>query len=132
VELPRPYPRPDRDTAAYWEAQRGHVLKFQRCSDCGEFRFPVTPMCPACRSFDFEWTSTSGRGTVYSYTVVHHQTHPAFAVPYAIVLVDLEDGPRVVAQLRSHDDKQASIGMPVRLEWEDLPEQPLPVFVPEA
>jgi predicted GIY-YIG superfamily endonuclease/uncharacterized OB-fold protein len=130
-ELPRPYPRPDRETAPYWEAQRAHKLKFQRCSDCGEFRFPVSPMCPACRSFNFEWTASSGRGAIYSYTVVHHQTHPAFSVPYTIVLVELEDGPRVVAQLRQSDGKPVSIGIPVALEWEDHPEQPLPVFVLE-
>jgi uncharacterized protein len=131
-QLPRPHPRPDRDTSPYWEAQRAHELKFQRCSDCGESRFPVTPTCPACRSFDFEWTSSSGRGTVYSYTVVHHQTHPAFGVPYTIVLVELEDGPRMVAQLRAPDEESVGIGMHVRVDWEDHPEQPLPVFVPHS
>jgi uncharacterized OB-fold protein len=69
---------------------------------------------------------------VYSYTVVHHQTHPAFTVPYTIVVVELEDGPRAVAQFRAPDSKPVAIGMPVRVEWEDHPEQPLPVFVPDA
>ena len=131
MELPRPYPRPDRDTAPYWEAQRRHELRYQRCSDCGESRFPITPVCPACRSFEFEWTSSSGRGTIYSYTVVHHQTHPAFAVPYTIVLVEMEEGPRVVAQLRDPSRMLVRIGTRVSLDWEDHPEQPLPVFVPE-
>ena len=131
-QLPQPYPRPDRDTAPFWDAQRGHELKFQRCSDCGEFRFPITPICPACLSFVFDWAASSGRGTVYSCTVVHHQTHPAFSVPYTIVLVELEDGPRFIAQFRAPDRKPVSIGMSVRLGWEDHPEQALPVFVPEA
>jgi len=131
-QLSRPYPRPDRDTLPFWEAQRGHELKFQRCSDCGGFRFPITPICPACQSFAFEWSASSGRGTVYSYTVVHHQTHPAFSVPYTIVLVELEDGPRFIAQFRAADGKPVRIDMPVNLEWEDHPHQPLPVFVPEA
>src|SRR6266508_184717 len=100
------------------------------CPDCGAFRYPLTLLCPACRSFDFEWVASSGRGTVYSYTVVHHQTHPAFAVPYTIVLAEMEEGPRVVAQLRAPEGTAVSIGMPVRVEWEDHPEQPLPVFVP--
>ena len=130
--LARPYPRPDRDSAPFWEAQRGHVLKFQRCSDCGEFRFPITPICPACQSFAFHWTASSGRGTVYSYSVVHHQTHPAFSVPYTIVLVELQDGPRFIAQFRAADGKPVSIDMPVNLEWEDYPDQALPVFVPEV
>ncbi len=131
-EASRPYPRPDRDSAPFWEAQRRHELRFRRCTDCGAFRYPLTLLCPACRSFDFEWVASSGRGTVYSYTVVHHQTHPAFAVPYTIVLVQMEEGPRVVAQLRAPERTTVSIGMPVRVEWEDHPEQPLPVFVPVA
>jgi hypothetical protein len=129
MELPRPYPRPDRDTAPFWEAQRNHELRLQRCSGCGAFRFPVTPLCPDCRSFDFEWALCSGRGTVYSYTVVQHQTHPAFPVPYTILLVEMEEGPRMVAQLRASDGSVVGIGMPVRVEWEDHPQQPLPVFV---
>jgi uncharacterized protein len=129
MELPRPYPRPDRDTTPFWEAQRHHELRLQRCSDCGAFRFPVAPLCPECRSFDFEWALCSGRGTVYSYTTVQHQTHPAFAVPYTILLVEMEEGPRMVAQLRASDGSVVGIGMPVRVEWEDHPQQPLPVFV---
>ena len=130
MEAPRPYPRPDRDSAPFWEAQRRHELRFRRCADCGAFRYPLTLLCPACRSFDFEWVASSGRGTVYSYTIVHHQTHPAFAVPYTIVLAEMEEGPRVVAQLRAPEGTAVGIGIPVRVEWEDYPEQPLPVFVP--
>ena len=129
MELPRPYPRPDRDTAPFWEAQRNHELRLQRCFGCGAFRFPATPLCPDCRSFEFEWALCSGRGTVYSYTVVQHQTHPAFPVPYTMLLVELEEGPRVVAQLRAPDATAVSVGMPVRVEWDDHPQQSLPVFV---
>ena len=128
TELPRPYPRPDRDTAPFWEAQRDHELRLQRCSVCASFRFPVTPICPQCHSFDFEWALCSGRGIVYSYTVVHHQTHPAFPVPYTIVLVELEEGPRLIGQLRGPAD-HLSIGAQVTIDWEDSPDQPLPVWL---
>ena len=128
TELPRPYPRPDRDTARFWEAQRHHELSLQRCADCASFRFPVTPICPRCHSFEFEWAVCSGRGTVYSYTVVHHQTHPAFPVPYTIVLVELEEGPRLIGQLRGPADR-LSIGAQVSIDWEDAPDQPLPVWL---
>jgi uncharacterized protein len=130
MEVPRPYPRPDRDTTPYWEAQRNHELRLQRCSDCASFRFPVTPLCPRCHSFEFEWAPCSGRGNVYSYTVVHHQTHPAFPVPYTIVLVELEEGPRLIGQLRGPAD-QLSIGAHVSIDWEDAPKQPLPVWLIE-
>lgn len=128
----RPYPRPDRDSAPFWEGQRRHELLFRRCTECGSFRYPMTLLCLACRSFEFEWAASAGRGTVYSYSVVHHQTHPAFAVPYTIVLVEMEEGPRIVARLRASEGTAVSIGMPVRVEWEDLPEQPLLVFMPDG
>jgi uncharacterized OB-fold protein len=132
MELARPYPRPDRDTAPFWEAQRNHELRLQRCSGCGTFRFPVTPLCPACRSFDFDWAPCSGRGTIYSYTVVHHQTHPAFPVPYTIVLVELEEGPRLIGQLHGAPGAAISIDALARVEWEDVPNQPLPVWIVEG
>lgn len=131
AEVPRPYPQPDRDTAPFWEAQNRHELRFQRCSRCRAVRYPVGPLCPECRSFDFDWITSSGRGTVYSYTVVHHQTHPAFATPYTVLLVEMEEGPRVVSQLRAAERAAFGIGSRVRLEWEDHAHQSLPVFVLE-
>ena len=128
AELPRPFPYRDRDSATFWEAQDQHELKFQKCSRCGTVRYPIGPLCPDCRSFDFEWITSSGRGTIYSYTVVRHQTHPAFAVPYTIVLAQMEEGPRLIAQLRAPEEARVAIGAPVRVEWEDLPQQSLPVF----
>jgi uncharacterized OB-fold protein len=92
----------------------------------------VTPLCPECRSFESEWAPCSGRGTVYSYTIVQHQTHPAFAVPYAVLLVALEEGPRLIAQLRGGPETSIAIGARVHVEWEDAPDQPLPVFVVDS
>ena len=128
----RPWPLPNRDTAPFWEAQNRHELAFQRCAKCAHIRYPVGPTCPECLSFDFEWLKSSGRGTVYSYTVVHHQTHPAFPPPYTVVLAEMEEGPRVIAQLRSADGVRPEIGGRVRVEWEDGPNQALPVFVLEG
>lgn len=129
AEVPRPFPHRDRDTAPFWEAQDQHELKFQQCSQCGHIRYLVGPLCPECRSFEYEWVASSGKGTIHSYTVVRHQTHPAFPVPYTIVLVEMEEGPRVIAQLRAAEDAAFDIGAPVHAEWEDLPKQTLPVFV---
>lgn len=129
AEAARPFPQPDRDTAPYWAAQKRHELVFQRCARCQTVRYPVGPLCPRCRSFEFDWTRSSGRGTVYSYTVVHHQTHPAFPTPYTVLLVEMEEGPRVVAQLRAKDGARIEIGSRVKVEWEDDPRQSLPVFV---
>ncbi len=130
-EFPRPSPLPDRDTAPFWEAQNNHELKFQRCTGCQTVRYPVGPLCPECHSFDFGWITSSGRGRIYSYTVVRHQTHPAFAPPYTVLLVEMEEGPRIVAQLRASEDAPFDIDTPVHIEWEDHPNQSLPVFVPD-
>ena len=128
-ELPRPVPRGDRDTTPFWDAQAEHRLSFQKCSKCSQIRYPIGPMCPACHSLDFEWVESTGKGTIYSYTVVHHQTHPAFKVPYTVALVEMEEGPRVVAELRGDGAASPEIGKAVRVEWVDHPKQPLPVFV---
>jgi hypothetical protein len=140
AEVVRPWPLPDRDTAPFWEAQNRHELAFQRCAKCAHVRYPVGPTCPECLSFDFEWVVSSGRGKVYSYTVVHHQTHPAFPAPYTVVLAEMEEGPRVIAQLRpdgrpsgrAADGVRPEIGARVHIEWEDGPHQALPVFVLEG
>lgn len=131
MEVVRPYPHRDRDTAPFWEAQDNHELRFQKCASCGYVRYPIGPLCPECHSFEFEWALSSGRGTVYSYTVVRHQTHPAFPAPYTVLLVEMAEGPRVIAQLRAPEDTPVEIGAPVRVEWEDGPHQSLPVFVLE-
>jgi len=132
MQLPRPYPQPDRDTAPFWEAQNRHELKLQKCTGCGHVRYPVGPLCPECRSFDFEWAASRGRGAIYSYTVVRHQTHPAFPVPYTVVLVAMEEGPRIIAKLRAPEETRIEIGASVHIEWEDGPHQSLPVFVLDA
>ncbi len=126
--VPRPFPLPDRDTAPFWDAASRRELVFQHCAACRTVRYPIGPLCPECLSFDFEWMPSSGRGTVYSFTVVHHQTHPAFPAPYTVLLVEMEEGPRLVAQLRGAE--RAGIGDRVRIEWDDTGRQPLPVFVP--
>ena len=129
ANIPRPFPQPDRDTTPFWEAQSNHELRFQRCLGCQTVRYPVGPLCPECHSFEFEWITSAGRGKVYSFTIVQHQTHPAFPVPYTVLLVAMEEGPRIVAQLRAAEDAAFDIDTPVHIEWEDHPNQPLPVFV---
>jgi uncharacterized protein len=129
ADLPRPFPSADRDTREFWAAQNAHELNFQRCSQCAHVRYLVGPLCPECRSFVFEWIASSGSGVIYSHTVVRHQTHPAFPVPYVIALVEMEEGPRLIAQLRVDDGTTFVIGDRVRVEWEDHPQQSLPVFV---
>jgi uncharacterized OB-fold protein len=87
-----------------------------------------------CHSADLAWIPASGRGQVYTYTVVYHATHAAMAdkVPYICALIQLEEGPRVLTNLRKCTEEEAHIGMPVRLTFEPLTDEiSLPQFEPD-
>ena len=93
-----------------------YLLQGTVCSDCGQYSFPPVMVCAACRGRNQEPHRFSGRGTVYSYTVMY-QSPVQFEsyIPYVVALIDLEEGPRVTAQLNdvAHDDVE--IGMPVEM-----------------
>lgn len=129
---PRPLPEPDRETAPFWAAMNEGRLAFQQCVACDTIRYPVGPLCPNCHTFETRWVTSSGNGSVFSYTVVRHQTHPSFPVPYTILVVEMEEGPRVVARLEAAEGMPVYIGMPVRVDFEDAGGQMLPIFRPVA
>jgi uncharacterized OB-fold protein len=127
--LPRPVL--EIDTAPYWEACRRHELRMQRCLNCGTHRFPPRALCFQCGSFETEWALMSGRGKVYSWVVPHHPVHPAAVsmVPYAVVLVQLVEGPRMPSHLVDVPWQEIKADMPVELVWEDVDEElTLPKF----
>jgi uncharacterized OB-fold protein len=90
----RPLPLPTLDTAPFYEAAQRGELRFQRCSDCGVWRHYPRPACPECQGRAYEWALASGRGEVYTWTIVHPPTLPAFEseLPYNVVDVLLEEG----------------------------------------
>ncbi|MEV8558151.1 OB-fold domain-containing protein [Streptomyces sp. NPDC051917] len=99
-------PVTDTDGAPFWEYAARGELRVQACGDCHEPRFPPRPCCPHCRSFASEWRLTSGRGRIWSYVVPHPPLLPDYAeqAPYNVVLVELEDCPRIrlVGNLVAH------------------------------
>jgi len=119
----------------FWEAARRHELVVQRCRGCGTPRFPARDICSRCLSREAEWAPVSGRGTVFSYTVMHQVYHPAFAaeVPYAVIVVELEEGARLLSNLVGCPVGDIAPGMPVEAVFEDVtPEVTLPKFRPRA
>jgi len=128
----RPLPVPTDDSAPYWEAMNRHELLLQRCRDCQHVTYPPGPMCTACQSFELEHFVSSGKGHVYSWTVVQHMGHPAFDPPYAVLLVEVEEGPRIIAQLlapNSNEWEQLEVGTPVRITWDESePKQTFAAF----
>jgi uncharacterized OB-fold protein len=113
---PRPLPQPNRDNAPFHEAARRGELRFQRCGDCGRFRHYPRPLCPDCLSRRYSWETVSGRGTVYTWTIVRGPTLPAFEaeLPYNVVDVLLEEGIHFVSQVLDCPAEEIRAGMPVR------------------
>jgi uncharacterized OB-fold protein len=131
----KPLPPLTTEMAPFWEAARRHTLVVQRCRDCGAHRFPARDICSRCLSRQAEWVPVSGRGTIFSYAIMHQVYHPAFAaeVPYAVVVVELEEGARLVSNVVGCAAGELKIGLPVEVVFEDVTaEVTLPKFKPRA
>jgi uncharacterized OB-fold protein len=129
--MDRPLPVIDADTAPFWAAARERKLLLQRCRSCGEHVFYPRSICPHCHQLELDWVEVSGRGRIYSYTVARRPAGPAFVdeVPYVLVLVDLDEGPRMLSNLRVSDVDSVRIGQRVQADFEPVSEEiTLPVF----
>ena len=110
----RPLPRPDNISKVYWEAAaRGEVL-FQECPRCGNRQWYPRAACIACGA-DPGWATSSGRGTVHTYTVVHQNLAEPWRnmTPYVVAMVELEEGPRVMTNITGCDPGEVYVGMSV-------------------
>ncbi len=118
----RPLPVPDRDSAPFWEACREHRLVAQRCQACDQLRFPPSPVCHHCRSWEFTWSELSGEATVYSWVVVHHPVLETFVpeVPFVVALVEVAPGVRMPTRLRGVDPGRVQAGMRVAVVFNDV------------
>ncbi|WP_323177951.1 OB-fold domain-containing protein [Streptomyces sp. NBC_00083] len=125
----RPRPVVNRDNAGFWAGVAEHRLLIQRCTDCAEPRFPWLPGCHACGSARWEAEEASGEGTVFSFVVMYHPPFPAFDPPYAVGLIELAEGVRMISNVVGVPADEVRIGMPVRLEFTRVDaELELPLF----
>jgi uncharacterized OB-fold protein len=135
----RPYPRfdlptPDRDTAPFWDGCREHKLLLQVCGACGSWFHYPRPFCPRCWSTEVEWREASGRGTVYTYSIVHQNDLPPWPtkVPYVAAVVELEEGPRMMTNLVDCDHDAVRVGLPVEVLFQERTEDvTVAVFRPQ-
>jgi len=126
----RPTPVVTDDNEGWWVAAAEGRLVVQRCTGCGAVHHPPRPMCPECHSLELEWIDAAGTGTVYSYALLHHPQHPAFEYPVPAVLVDLDEGVRVLSNMVDVDPHAIAIGMRVEVTFAPAGELAVPVFRP--
>jgi uncharacterized OB-fold protein len=127
--------------AGFWEGCARGELLVQACGSCGTWRMPPRPMCPVCRSTEVRWDQTSGRGTIWSFSVPHPPLLPAYSAlaPYNVIVVALEENPaiRFVGNLLASaqgaineiDPATIRIGEPVRVVFQQFEDVSLPRWV---
>lgn len=126
-----PLPTPTRLSAPHWEGCRTGELRVQRCRDCGEHIFIPQPACTHCLSMDLQWVLCSGRGRLYSYTVVHRPQQPAFDIPYVVAIVELEEGLHMLTNLIDCPERSIRVDMPVEAVFQPVSDEiTLPYFRP--
>ena len=131
--IAKPLPRVTPELAPFFAAARERKLVVQRCAGCGLLRFPPRELCSRCWSRESTWTPVSGRGEVFSFYWMHQIYHPGFAaeVPYAVVIVALEEGPHVLSNVVGCSRDELHIGLPVEVTFEDASaDVTLPKFRP--
>jgi len=129
----KPLPQVTPEMKPFWDAARRHELVVQRCTGCGTHRFPARDICSRCLSRDAAWTPVSGRGLVFSWAIMHQVYHPGFAaeVPYAVVVIELYEGARLVSNLVDCAPADIRAGMPVEVVFDDVASDvSLPKFRP--
>ncbi|MCW5889462.1 MAG: OB-fold domain-containing protein [bacterium] len=130
-----PIPAVTPALAPFFAAARRHELVVQRCGGCGALRFPAREVCSRCLSRQADWVPVSGRGRVWSFVVMHQAAHPWFGarVPYAVVQVELDEGVRMISNLRDVPASEVRIGQGVEVVFDAVAEDVvLPCFRPRA
>ncbi|HYM15098.1 MAG TPA: Zn-ribbon domain-containing OB-fold protein [Dehalococcoidia bacterium] len=117
----RPVPEPDDESQEFYAGARRHELMLMRCRACRAWRLPSRPRCPDCWSTDTEWARASGRGTLYSFGIMH-QKFPGFEddAPYNYAVVELEEGPRIVSNIVGVAAADLRCDMPLQAVFDDV------------
>ena len=125
TEYRKPLPLRIEENAPYLDGLKRRKLLLQRCRDCVSFRYPPSMHCPNCLSDASEWVPAVGRGSVYSFIILHQPYHPGFRddLPYNVAVVELDEGPRVVTNIVGCANEDISIGMAVTAQFFDATEE---------
>jgi hypothetical protein len=117
----------------YWDSLRAHDIRVQKCDSCGAFRYVPKEICSHCHSSEATWSPISGKGHVYTFTVVRRAPTAAYQAdaPYAIIHVTMQEGFRMIGSVRDIEPEAVQIGMPVQVTYDDVtPEWTILQFEP--
>jgi uncharacterized OB-fold protein len=117
----------------FWDGARHGRLTVQRCTACQRLRYPISAVCPHCVGRDWTWEALTGSGTVYTFAVFQRAYNDAWRerVPYAVAIVELDEGVMMMCDLIGVAPEEISVGMAVRVEFESITaEISIPRFVP--
>ncbi|MDR3069908.1 MAG: OB-fold domain-containing protein [Propionibacteriaceae bacterium] len=127
----RPLPTIIQDTARFWESAREHAVELQKCDECGYWRFYPGPVCHSCGSFAYTWTPISGKGKIWTYTVLYRARGNAYQddVPIAIGLIELEEGAILMSNIIDCQPEDLKIGLEVIIDYGAINDEvTLPLF----
>ena len=127
--IPTPVPGPH--SAPYWEGCQAGELRYQRCDGCGTIPAKPAELCPHCHRRTLSWHASTGKGSLYSWTVVWRPQRPAFTVPYAPAIIELDEGYRWMAAMIGCTPRDLRAGLRVEVEFHPVSESiTLPYFRP--
>lgn len=128
----KPQPKITPGAAHYWDCATRERFVIPKCKDCDAVFFYPRVWCPFCFSQNLDWHQASGNGKVYSFSIVHQAPFPAYKndVPYVLAVIELEEGPRMMANVLHCDPYSVVVDMPVRVTFESRGDMKIPQFQP--
>ena len=131
--MDRVLPEPTPETQHFWDGCKAGELLLQRCTECSKSYFPPRPFCPKCGSRKVEVYKATGKAKLWSYVINHRPAAPGFTPPYAIAIVELDEGPRMMSNILDCPQTPEALELDMRLEvaFEKLDDKiTLPQFRP--
>ena len=132
-EWNKPLPSVVGETKPYWDSCKRGDLVIQKCDDCGEYQFYPRGICSNCWSINIQWVKSTGKGTVWTYTVTYQNRTLGFAqdVPYILALVELDEGVKMFTNIVDCEPSNVQIGMSVEVTFVQANNQiSVPYFKP--
>ena len=133
INHPKPLPVITEDSRPFWEGCQQGKLLLQYCGACQRYQFYPRLFCMQCGSGSLRWVEASGRGVIYSYTIIHQNKSPEFVgdTPYNVAIIQLEEGPRLLSNIVDSSLADLRMDLPVTVVFDAVSDTiALPHFRP--